>query len=142
MDEVLNMSQLLREIAPASRRLARLAALGWLRTVKGELFDNNPITLSVNSGLGGLGFDARRFEVHKDGDFESAFDAITQWRADSLLVPAGDLMGRAAKRITKPGDLPVELPQHYQIVVNLKTANALGLKMPQSILLQADKVIE
>jgi putative tryptophan/tyrosine transport system substrate-binding protein len=42
----------------------------------------------------------------------------------------------------KPGDLPVQLATKYEMVVNLKTAKALGLTVPQSILLRADEVIE
>ena len=45
-------------------------------------------------------------------------------------------------RGTKPGDLPVQFPAKYEMVVNLKTAKALGLTMPQSILLRADEVFE
>ena len=59
-----------------------------------------------------------------------------------------DLYRRAAEYVVeilkgaKPGDLQVKLPEKFEIFVNLKTAQQIGLVIPQHVLIQADKVIK
>ena len=80
---------------------------------------------------------------------DSAFPEFAE--AGSLLgygINFPDLFRRAAVNVdkifkgAKPGDIPIQQPTTFEFVVNMKTAKALGVKIPGTILLQATRVIE
>jgi putative ABC transport system substrate-binding protein len=72
----------------------------------------------------------------RDGGLLSyGVDQVDPWRRVASYVDR-------ILRGEKPGDLPVQFPTKFEMVVNRKTATALGLAIPPSILLRADEVIE
>jgi putative tryptophan/tyrosine transport system substrate-binding protein len=97
---------------PHARRLAELAAKSRLPTM----------------------YELRPY-VETGGLISYGADIIDIWRRSALYV---DKILKGAK----PADLPVEQPIKFELLINLKTAKALGLTIPQSLLLRADEVIQ
>ena len=101
-----------------------------------------PMTFFHRRRLADLAIKSRLPMMGGLRDYAEVGSLMSYW-ADTT-----DVYLRAASyvdRILKgaiPGDLPIEQPTKFELVINLKTARALGLKIPQSVLLRADQVIE
>ena len=108
----------------------------------GLLTLEDPLTLSLRRQLVDLAAKARLPTIYGNRAFAEAGGLM------SYGVDRRQLYRRAAEYVdkilkgTNPADLPVEQPTKFELVINLKTAQALGLDVPPSVLATADEVIE
>jgi putative tryptophan/tyrosine transport system substrate-binding protein len=102
----------------------------------------NPITATRQAQVASFAQRSRLPSIY------GARDAVDAGGLMSYGPSVADLFRRAATYVdkilkgAKPADLPVEQPTKFELVINLKTAKALGLTIPQSVLGRADQIIE
>ena len=175
--------EILRQVIP---RLAKLGVLTNATNAATPPFLTSVIETARNSNISVVVAQVTRAE-----DFDKAFKALGDARADALLVMTEPLIGAHRNQIldfatrnrlpssydvggemvrqgglisygpvlrthyalaadyvdkilkgAKPGDLPVQQPSEFALVINLKTAKMLGITIPQSLLLRADEIIQ
>ena len=106
------------------------------------LIFSSPVVFDQRARIAALGREKRLPTVSLFTEFAEAGGLLTygpslreSFRRSGVF--AGKVLSGA-----KPGDLPIERPERFELVINLKTAKALGLAIPRSLLLRADQVIE
>ena len=102
----------------------------------------SPFINSQNERVVDLAMKSRLPAIYSDSQFVDAGGLMSYGpNYDHLFRRAATYVDKILKG-AKPADLPVEQPTRFELVINLKSAKALGLTIPQSLLLRADKVIE
>jgi putative ABC transport system substrate-binding protein len=124
------------EFAP---RFAELVQLG----VAGLMISGDPFFNSQGERLGALSLQHSLPTIYQNSEFTAAGGLISygssSFREQNRLL--GVYTGRILKG-EKPADLPVQQPTKFELIINLKTAKALGLDIPTTLLARADEVIE
>jgi putative tryptophan/tyrosine transport system substrate-binding protein len=102
----------------------------------------DPLVISELNRINALVLSARLPTMHGSGEYVEAGGLMSYGpNFPELFRRAADYVDKIL-RGAKPGDIPVEQPTKFDLVINLTTAQALGLTIPESFLLRADEVIE
>jgi putative ABC transport system substrate-binding protein len=121
------------EIEPAITQFARVPKGGLIVAPHPVTRGKLPIELAAHHRLPAIYPFA--FHAREGGLIAYGIDQVDQWRSAATYIDR-------ILRGTKPADLPVQQPTKYELVINLKTAKALGLEVPPMLLARADEVIE
>ena len=106
------------------------------------MFVKNSLVVANQSRIIGWALAARLPAIYTAPDWVESGGLMAYGANErDLFARAADYVDKILKG-TKPGDIPVEQPTKFQLVVNLKTAKALGLAISESFLALADEVIE
>jgi putative tryptophan/tyrosine transport system substrate-binding protein len=103
---------------------------------------NDPLVISQRARINELAIAAKLPTVYAVREFVDSGGLMSYGpHFPDLFRRAGGYVDKIL-RGTKPGDIPVEQPTRFELIINLKTANALGITMPPALLARADEVIE
>jgi putative ABC transport system substrate-binding protein len=103
---------------------------------------SDPMTFFHRARLADLGTKRRLPTMHGVRGYVDAGGLMSYWAHQAELYRrVGSYVDRILKG-ARPGDLPIEQPTRFELTINLKTAKALGLTVPPSLLARADQVIE
>jgi putative tryptophan/tyrosine transport system substrate-binding protein len=114
---------------------ARLSNGGLITTASALMVEHRDLIIALAARHRLPAIFTRRYYVTNGGLISYGPNPVDPWK------PAAAYIDRILKG-AKPADLPVQAPTRYELVINLKTANALGLAVPATILARADDVIE
>jgi putative ABC transport system substrate-binding protein len=108
----------------------------------GILVLRDPLFFGQRTQIAALAVKSRLPAVYSFGEAAEAGGLMAYGASAPFMYRSAATYVDKILRGAKPADLPVEQPTKFELVINLKTAKALGLTIPPSLLLRADQVIE
>ena len=124
-----------QEIEPAFAEMVRVGSQGLIVPLEGLFIQQRRQIVALAS-------KARLATVSTDSEFAKEGGLLSFGADQSVMFRQMAVYVDKILKGAKPGDLPVELPTIFELVINLRTAKALGITIPQSLAIRADRMIE